>query len=152
MFTRLPAYGAATSPVCAPTSATLLSTTDVELYEASRAVAGVQSFRAFMGEIGHAQLEPSWIQCDNAGAVLKTSAAKSNKRNLYMRRRTTYVQEATTEGDIRMASIDTKDNRADILTKMIGTIAHFVQLRGMIQGEFLKNTFNNMIHAISKRT
>jgi hypothetical protein len=99
--------------------ATTLGTTDSETYELSRGVAAILGMRAFLSEIGVPQTKPSLCNSDNAGTVLKAASATSDKRSLYMKRRSAFIQEAQMQGEIDVGHIDTADNRSDILTKAL---------------------------------
>ena len=99
--------------------ATTLATSDAELYEISRGVAALIGFRQFMTEIGVPQDRPSRCNCDNMGVVLKANSNLSDKRSPYMKRRTSFVQEAQISGEIDVVHIPGEENRANILTKAL---------------------------------
>ena len=99
--------------------AVTLGSPDAELYELSKAVASTESQREFMRELGHPQLLASPVYCDNASSVLKSASGKADKRSLYMRKRTTFVQRAVEWADVTVIKIRTELNRADILTKVL---------------------------------
>ena len=106
---------------CRRHRATTLGTTLSETYELSRAVASIVSHRAWMVEMGHPQIRASTIKCDNSGSV-KTAASKlSDREGLYIKRRKSFIQEAVASGEIEVVQIPSEDNKADILTKVLGT-------------------------------
>ena len=74
-----------------------------------------------MVEMGHQQIRASTIKCDNSGSV-KTAASKlSDREGLYIKRRKSFIQEAVASGEIEVVQIPSEDNKADILTKVLGT-------------------------------
>ena len=111
--------------------AVTLSTTDSEMYELSRAVAALLGFRDLCTEIGYPQSLPSPVHCDNAGGVFKATEGKSDKRSLYMRRRTRFVQDAEQLGAVAITKIRSALNRADLLTKKLNAKT-FKSLRDMM--------------------
>ena len=111
--------------------AVTLSTTDSEMYELSRAVATLLGFRDLCTELGYPQSLPSPVHCDNAGGVFKATEGKSDKRSLYMRRRTRFVQDAEQLGAVAVTKIRSALNRADLLTKKLNAKT-FKSLRDMM--------------------
>ena len=101
------------------------------------------AFREFMTEFGCPQKRASPVYCDSAGTILKTSSGKSDKRSLYMRKRTTFVKYAQFNAEVALLKVRTDDNRADILTKILQA-THYARLRDMILN--VKNIAAN-IHA-----
>ena len=104
--------------------ATTLGTSGSETYELSRAVASLLNFRAFLSEMGWPQLKPSNAKCDNKGSVATANAAVSDKNGLYLRRRQSFIQEAKDEGEISVEHVPGESNRADVLTKPLGSAAY----------------------------
>ena len=71
------------------------------------------------------------MYCDSAGTILKTSSGKSDKRSLYMRKRTTFVKYAQYHEDVALLKVCTEDNCADILTKVLQATP-YARLRDVI--------------------
>ena len=111
--------------------AVTLGSSDAELYELSKSVAATLSQRDFVRELGHPQQLASPIHCDNAASVLKAASGKSDKRSLYMRKRTTFVQHATEFEAVTVVKISTELNRADVLTKVLSPKV-FAKMRDLI--------------------
>ena len=111
--------------------AVTLTTTDAESYEISQCVAGTVAFRGFMTEIGFPQAGPSPVYCDNFGTCRKSASDASDKRSLYMKKRVKFVADAQEVGEVKVTKIQSEDNRADILTKVLSG-AIFVKMRDLI--------------------
>ena len=71
--------------------------------------------------MGHPQLRPSRIECDNSGSVKIAASKLSDKEGLYLKRRKKFIQEAVERGEADVVQIPSEDNKADILTKVLST-------------------------------
>ena len=56
------------------------------------------------------------------------ASAASDKQNFYMRRRVSFTVEAQERGEVKVEYVPSNDNKADILTKVLG-VKMFCRLR-----------------------
>eukprot|EP00966_Prymnesium_polylepis_P080510 1865468-Prymnesium_polylepis.3 len=98
----------------------------------SKAVACIEAHRDLMSALGIQQTAPSPVHCDNSAAVAIAAAAASFKRSLYMHRRVDFIQKASQRKAIRVIKVDTADNKADVLTKVLPP-RQFAKIRDKMQ-------------------
>ena len=104
------------------------------MYAVSSAVLETIWERGVMAEAGYPQLQPTFLGCDNAGAVAIAKDAASSNRTKHLARRAKMVLHHTERGEVKVQFIRTENQVADILTKPLDR-ALFVKFR-----DYLMNT------------
>mgnify|MGYP004059087955 CR=1 FL=1 len=83
------------------------------------------------GGRGAINLRKFVVGCDNSGAVAVGGSAASERQGLYLRRRSSFVQEAHERKEIKVVQVSSDENKADILTKVL-PVKQFKKLRNVL--------------------
>jgi hypothetical protein len=92
------------------------STTEDEYIAITEAGREIMGLRELLETLGHPQLITT-LRCDNQGAISLTQQPSSHPRTKHIAIRHHQIREWTEQGMIRLEYIDTKSQKADILTK-----------------------------------
>ena len=113
-----------------------LSTTEAELVALARAVQECIFVRklvaVFMGELD----QPTFVFCDNKGALDLVANNKTHKRTKHIDIRYHFIREFIRNGTIELFYIESAKNIADVFTKAlpVGTFIGFTrQLFGLVE-------------------
>ena len=104
----------------APQSCVSLSTCEAETVALTRTAQEVIWLRGVLRELGFPQEQPTTIYCDNDGAIAFGKDAANHSSMKHINLRECFLKEAVAAGYIRIVSISSTDNTADILTKSLG--------------------------------
>jgi hypothetical protein len=110
------------------TSCVALSSMEAEYIALSELARTMIYMRNFLSDIGFTQKEPSIIYEDNASAIRLASTANIPKKSRHILLRYHFIKFAIESGAIEIHFIETKNQRADCLTKTLGP-ADFIKGR-----------------------
>jgi hypothetical protein len=126
--------GAAVLYGCSVQQCVALSTTEAEIIALSRATQEVVSARKVMADLDTPDHDPTFLFCDNRGAIALTRNNRFHKRTKHIDLRYFYCRDKEKDSTIRTAKVPTAHNLADGMTKGLGkntVIAHRLGLHGM---------------------
>ena len=112
--------GAAVVYGCGVQQCVALSTTEAEIIALSRVTQEVVAVRKVMQDLLGAKMEePSFVFCDNKGAVDLVKNNRYHKRTKHIDLRFFYCRDKEEDGTIRSAKVPTAHNLADGFTKAV---------------------------------
>ena len=126
--------GAAVVYGCAVQQCIALSTTEAELIALTRATQEVVATRNVMSALDAPESKPTFLFCDNRGAIALTRNNRFHKRTKHIDLRYFYVRDKERDGTVRAAKVPTEHNLADSMTKATSkqvVMRHRFQLHGM---------------------
>ena len=126
--------GAAVVYGCAVQQCIALSTTEAELIALTRATQEVVATRNVMSVLDVPDSKPTFLFCDNRGAIALTRNNRFHKRTKHIDLRYFYVRDKERDGTVRAAKVHTQHNLADSMTKATSKQVvknHRFQLHGM---------------------
>ena len=100
------------------------SSTEAEIIAASTCAQNIVFAAVLARELGLYQDKPIKLYVDNSGAVELARDRKSCHRSRHVDRRYFKVRELVAEGVITVEHVDTKENSADLMTKVLDVDAH----------------------------
>ena len=99
-------------------STVALSTTEAEYMALTEAAKEAVWLRNLVGDFGIVQRQVT-IFCDSQSAICLTKNPVHHNSMKHVRVKFNYVRERVEEGDIIVTKVDTEDNQADMLTKIV---------------------------------
>lgn len=118
----------ANGPVIAKSKAQkciVLSACESELVALSAATCDIVWLRGILTALGFAPSGPTPIFCDNTAAKKVAENPVSAKNLRHVARRHFFVQDAWRAGEVIVPSVESKRNRADVLTKLMDTPSYY---------------------------
>ena len=115
-------------------STVALSTTEAEYMAAAEAVKEAIWLRNLVQELGLKQEVNSVVFCDNQSAICLVKNQAYHERTKHIDIKYHFIREAFTERNITVKKVDTADNPADMLTKIVpvNKFKHCLDLIGML--------------------
>ena len=126
--------GAAVVYGCGVQQCVALSTTEAEIIALSRATQEVVAMRKLISDLDTSDATPTFLFCDNKGAIALTKNNRFYKRTKHIDLRYFFSREKETDGTIRTTKVPTAYNLADTMTKAASkrtVAAHRDSLHGM---------------------
>ena len=126
--------GATVSFGCSLQNCVALSTTEAEIIALTRAVQEIVSVRKVYEDLVGKNEQPTFVFCDNKGAVDLVKNNRFHKRTKHIDLRYFYCRDKEEDGTTRAARVPTKLNIADSFTKVMSkpTVeGHRFRLHGM---------------------
>jgi hypothetical protein len=99
-----------------------LSSCDAELIAASECSKAIMFVKNFLKEIDMPEVAPTPLYIDNESAKLIIENASSAKRTKHIDIKYFHIRELVEKGEIKLCSINTEDNTADMFTKGLAKI------------------------------
>ena len=106
------------------TTAVCLSTAESEFVEATEAAKDVVWLRNFVTELGFPQLAPSRLLEDNQACVAMVNNHSVTGRNRHFCVKMAWLRQQVSDEIIKLVFVASKNNVADILTKILPTEVH----------------------------
>lgn len=126
--------GAAVVYGCGVQQCVALSTTEAEIIALTRATQEVVAVRKLMGDLDGPEAAPTFLFCDNRGAIALAKNNRFHKRTKHIDLRYFYARDKENDGTIRAAKVPTAHNLADSMTKVTSKKVikdHRLALHGM---------------------
>lgn len=109
------------------------SSTESEIKAIDECIRQLTWMRGFLAELGFPQLNPTEIKVDNKSAIFLADKFQSSNNTAHIVTRLNYIhQEVTILKNIRLTYINTEDQVADILTKLL-PVPQFLKLEEILQ-------------------
>jgi hypothetical protein len=127
--------GAAVLYGCSVQQCVALSTTEAEIIALSRATQEVVSARKVMADLDVPDEDPTFLFCDNRGAIALTRNNRFHKRTKHIDLRYFYCRDKEKDSTIRTTKVPTAHNLSDGMTKGLNRVtvkAHRIGLHGMV--------------------
>ena len=99
---------------------TALSSVEAEYLALSDVVKEVLWFREMLRELGFPPSGPTTINVDNTGAISLAKNPVAHQRTKHIDIRHHFIRDHIEAGDIEIQYVNTKDNKADWMTKSLG--------------------------------
>jgi hypothetical protein len=106
------------------------STTEAEYIAITEAGREIMWLRELLETLGYSQ-QITTLRCDNQGAIALTKKPSSHPRTKHIAIRHHQIREWAEQGMIRLEYVDTKSQKADILTKPLPGPAHTACVQGI---------------------
>jgi hypothetical protein len=107
------------------------SSTEAEIKALDEAVRQCIWLRGFLYEIGYQQLEPTTIYVDNISAKIMTELYRITNNSSHIVMRLNFIHQEIKNGTITLKYIDSQNEIADILTKLLPQ-SPFIKLRKIL--------------------
>jgi hypothetical protein len=101
--------------------------------------------RGFLAELGYPQLEPTVIYVDNTAAITLAEKFNLSNNSAHLVNKLNYIHQEITNGNIKLLYINTENQIADILTKLLPT-PQFLKLEDIL----LNGHYGNLPRVIDK--
>jgi hypothetical protein len=109
------------------------SSTESEIKAIDECIRQLTWMRGFLAELGYPQTDPTEIKVDNKSAIFLADKFQSSNNTAHMVARLNYIhQEVAVLKNIRLTFINTEDQVADILTKIL-PVPQFLKLEDILQ-------------------
>ena len=112
---------------------TSLSTTEAEYVAASSTAKDITWFRQLLEDVGHQQIFPTTLWCDNQSAVRLVRNPEYHQRTKHIDVKYHHIRDLQEAGVINVTHIRTKDQLADLFTKGLeaGRFQYLIQSIGV---------------------
>ena len=101
------------------------STCEAEYIAASMVCRELRYVRSLLRELGWLDAGPTDVMCDNEAAVIiGNNEVKKSRHVRYIDIRYHFARWCAVNGDVRFVNVDTKDNLADLFTKVLPVARH----------------------------
>jgi len=109
------------------------SSTESEIKAIDECIRQLTWMRGFLAELGFPQLQPTEIKVDNKSAIFLADKFQSSNNTAHIVTRLNYIhQEVAIHKNISLTYINTEDQVADILTKLL-PVPQFIKLEELLQ-------------------
>jgi hypothetical protein len=123
---------------CKKQSKTALSTVQAELTALSDTACEILYAQKVCTDLG-LNLDKSWtIYCDSKGAIENAHHPVTGNKLKHVDIKCFFIRECITNGSIKVEKIGTHDNPADLGTKLLGKLKHYLFANFMLNGDVSK--------------
>ena len=107
------------------------STMEAEYIAAAEATQDIRWLRSLLAELGMAVDSPTILRIDNQSAIRLANKPSTHARSKHIDIKHHIIRERVQDGTVELEYIESKKNRADILTKALSSPLHLEHIHGL---------------------